>query len=72
MESVIPPKKNRKEQHGYDEELYKFRHLVENAFLHLKRWQGIATRYAKNPHPSLLQSTYDASNYGLTSRDYTI
>nr|MBE8586244.1 IS5/IS1182 family transposase [Xenorhabdus griffiniae] len=21
---------------------------VENAFLHLKRWRGIATRYAKN------------------------
>lgn len=28
--------------------LYKLRHLVENAFLHLKRWRGIATRYAKN------------------------
>ena len=28
-------------------ELYKVRHLVENAFLHLKRWRGIATRYAK-------------------------
>ena len=26
----------------------KLRHLVENAFLHLKRWCGIATRYAKN------------------------
>nr|MCG3461763.1 IS5/IS1182 family transposase [Xenorhabdus bovienii] len=24
------------------------RHLVENTFLHLKRWRGIATRYAKN------------------------
>jgi len=22
--------------------------LVENAFLHLKQWRGIATRYAKN------------------------
>jgi transposase len=40
-------KKIRKEQRGYDEELYKLRHLVENAFLHLKRWRGIATRYAK-------------------------
>ena len=30
------------------EHLYKLRHLVENAFLHLKRWRGIATRYAKN------------------------
>jgi transposase len=45
---VIPPKKNRKEQRAYDKDLYKLRHLVENAFLHLKRWRGIATRYAKN------------------------
>lgn len=48
MEAVIPPKKNRKEQREYDRFLYKLRHLVENAFLHLKRWRGIATRYAKN------------------------
>jgi len=48
MQIVIPPKKNRTEQREYDEELYKLRHLVENAFLHLKRWRGIATRYAKN------------------------
>jgi len=24
------------------------RHLVENTFPHLKRWRGIATRYAKH------------------------
>ena len=48
MAPVIPPKKNRFVQRSYDEELYKLRHLVENAFLHLKRWRGIATRYAKN------------------------
>ena len=48
MNPVIPPKKNRKNQRNYDKELYKLRHLVENAFLHLKRWRGIATRYAKN------------------------
>ena len=48
MEPVIPPKRNRKVMRTYDEELYKLRHLVENAFLHLKRWRGIATRYAKN------------------------
>jgi transposase len=47
MKAQIPPRKNRKEQRIYDEELYKLRHLVENAFLHLKRWRGIATRYAK-------------------------
>jgi len=48
MEIVIPPKKNRKVQRDYDKALYKLRHLVENAFLALKRWRGIATRYAKN------------------------
>ena len=48
MNPVIPPRKNRKDQRIYDKELYKLRHLVENAFLHLKRWRGIATRYAKN------------------------
>lgn len=48
MKVEIPPKKNRIEQRNYDQELYKLRHLVENAFLHLKRWRGIATRYAKH------------------------
>ena len=48
MEVVIPPKKNRKTVRDYDKYIYKLRHLVENAFLHLKRWRGIASRYAKN------------------------
>ena len=48
MNPVIPPRKNRKIQRPYDKDLYKLRHLVENAFLHLKQWRGIATRYAKN------------------------
>ena len=47
MKPVIPPRKNRKVQREYDEHIYKSRHLVENAFMHLKRWRGIATRYAK-------------------------
>jgi transposase len=47
-EPAIPPKKNRKEQREYDEYVYRLRHIVENAFLHLKQWRGIATRYAKN------------------------
>jgi transposase len=45
--TVIPPRKNRKEQRYYDKALYKLRHLVENAFLKLKRFRGVATRYAK-------------------------
>lgn len=48
MQAVIPPRKNRKEQRRYDKHLYRQRHWVENAFLALKQWRGIATRYAKN------------------------
>ena len=48
MTPVIPPNKNRKVLRDYDKYLYKLRHLIENAFLHLKKWRGIATRYAKN------------------------
>lgn len=48
MKPVIPPNKNRTVHRPYDEHLYQLRHLVENAFLHLKRGRGMATRYAKN------------------------
>ena len=48
MSVVIPSRKNRRVPRDYDAALYRYRHLVENAFLHLKRWRGIATRYAKN------------------------
>jgi transposase len=48
MQIVIPPKKNRLVQRYYDRDLYKLRHLVENAIQKLKQWRGIATRYAKN------------------------
>ncbi|MDP2215725.1 MAG: IS5 family transposase [Methanolobus sp.] len=48
MQVVIPPKKNRLMQRDYDKYLYKMRHLVENVFLRMKEWRGIATRYAKN------------------------
>ncbi len=44
---VIPPKANRKVQRDYDKYLYKLRHLIENAFLKLKQWRSVATRYAK-------------------------
>ena len=47
MTVVIPPRSNRKSQREYDKYLYRARHLVESAFLKLKRWRGIATRYAK-------------------------
>lgn len=48
MQVVIAPRKNRKQPRTYDAALYRHRHLVENAFLQLKRWRGVATRYAKN------------------------
>ena len=48
MKPVIPSRKNRKLQREYDRQLYRLRHRVERAFLYLKRWRGIATRYAKN------------------------
>jgi len=37
IESVVPPKQNLKEQCDYGGYLYRLRHLVENAFLYLKR-----------------------------------
>ena len=46
IEAVIPPGKHRKERREYDKHLYRLRHLVENAFLQLKAWRGIAKRYA--------------------------
>lgn len=47
IEVVTEPKKNRVLQRDYDHFRYKHRHLVENAFLKLKRWRCVATRYAK-------------------------
>ena len=45
--AVIPPKSNRKFLRGYDAEIYKWRHLVENYFAKIKEYRGIATRYDK-------------------------
>ena len=47
MKVVIPPKKARKAVRSYDKAGYILPHLIENAFLHLKRWRDIAPRYAK-------------------------
>jgi transposase len=48
MKPVVPPRKNKEIQKEYGKDLYKLRHIIENTFLHLKQWRGIATRYAKN------------------------
>ena len=47
MVPVIPPRSNRKLQRKYDKYIYKLRHLVENAFLAMKQFRGLATRYCK-------------------------
>jgi transposase len=48
VEVVIPPRANRIVQREYNKGIYKYRHIVENIFEVLKRWRGIATRYAKH------------------------
>jgi len=47
MQVQIPPRKHRKTPRPYDTTLYRLHHRIENTFLHLKRWRGIATRYTK-------------------------
>ena len=47
MKPEIPPQSNRREPRDYHRALYQLRHLVENGFLDLKQWRGVATRYAK-------------------------
>ena len=46
-EAVIPPKKNRKVQRGYDCDRYKDRNLVERFFARVKQYRRMATRYEK-------------------------
>lgn len=45
--SVIPPRKNRKEQREYPKDIYKNRNQIERFFNHLKQFRRIATRYDK-------------------------
>lgn len=47
IERVVPPRSNRLIQRSYDEEKYKTRHLIENAFQKMKKFRGVATRYKK-------------------------
>ena len=70
MKVVIPPRKNRKVQREYDKIAYKKRHLVENAFLHIKQWRGVATRYAKRTE-SFLAAIHIRCLFIWVTRDYT-
>lgn len=46
----IPPKRNRKFQHSYNQASCKKRRLIENLFSRLKDWRRIATRYDRCAH----------------------
>ncbi|MBX3640558.1 MAG: hypothetical protein KF888_08595 [Nitrosomonas sp.] len=72
MKTVVPSKKNCTTKRFYDKELYKSQHLVENAFLHLKRWRGIAQDTQKMLPPSSLIYKSNVSLSGQMSCDYTI
>ena len=44
---VIPGRRNRKRAVRYDQNRYRDRHLVENAFCRMKDFRRVATRYDK-------------------------
>ena len=44
---VIPGRRSRKRTIRYDQQRYRGRHLVENAFCRLKDFRRVATRYDK-------------------------
>src|SRR3954452_22420644 len=45
--AVIPPKANRRAIIGFDRNMYRWRHLIENTFAKLKEFSAVATRYDK-------------------------
>jgi transposase len=47
-EAVIPAKRNRKVHIPHDEEVYKWRHLIENYFCKIKEFRGVNTRFLSN------------------------
>jgi transposase len=46
-EAVIPAKRNRVIHIPHDEQVYKWRHLIENYFSKIKEFRGVNTRYDK-------------------------
>ena len=45
--AAVPSKSNRKNPRDHDEEMYKWRHQIENYFAKIKEFRAIATRYDK-------------------------
>ena len=48
IEPVIPPRRNRKIQYGYDRAIYKQRSVIERMVCRFKDWRRIATRFDRN------------------------
>ena len=46
-EAVIPAKRHRIKPTPHDEDVYKWRHLIENYFSKIKEFRGVSTRYDK-------------------------
>jgi transposase len=46
-ETVIPPRRNLKDQRAFDHHLYKERNLVERFLSRINRYRRVATRYEK-------------------------
>ena len=72
MTPVIPPRKNRKHLREYDKYLYKFRHLVENAFFLLKSGAVLLHATPKTTLLSLPLSKSAALLFGSLFIDGTI
>jgi transposase len=69
MHAQIPPRKNRKDARDYDKHLYRHRHLVENAFLHIKQWRGMLLVTPRTWPHSWRLSKFVVWCYGCESRD---
>ena len=64
----IPPRKGRILPAGFDKNLYRQRHKIENMFGKLRDWRRIHTRYDHAPTPSCLPSQSQLqSSFGLVN-----
>ena len=68
----IPPKKNHEQLHEYDEYLYKFRHLVGNAFCSSKNGEESSRAITKMLFRLLLLSKFAALLFGSLFIDDTV
>ncbi len=60
-DTVIPPRRNRKDRRDYDRDRYQARHLIEHCFCTVKQFRAIATRYDKTQR-NFLAAVYLAAS----------